>query len=135
MQARLAVTCMASIAKDDGMPPVYFAGWEPIAAALGYCLTIEDARNPEALRRKRGNAERAAREANSVLLKLGIAVPATTNNPTGMKQHYALILEPQADYTWLPRYFDHRKKLYVWEQVPKAGHSSRGRLMDAKNHG
>ncbi len=134
-QARIAAISMASIAKDDGAPPVFFAGWEQIAVALGYCLTLEDARSPEDLCRNKMNAERATRRVLSVLMQLGIAVPATTNNPTGMRQHYALILESEADYTWLPRHFDHRTQMYVWEQVPRAESPSRGRLMDAKDHG
>lgn len=113
--ARIVFTRMCAMAKDDDAPPVYFGGWAPLATALGYSLALEDAQDPTLLERKKTTAQRRVRATLRALKDLGLIVPATTNRPTGRRQHFALILDQHPAYTWLPVGF--RNGRYIWERV------------------
>lgn len=77
-RARLVLVKMALLAMDKDRPPIYFAGWAPLAMPLGYPAYD-------------GNAERAVARAIRELVDAGFVKPYGAPGP-GHNVTYALHL-------------------------------------------
>jgi hypothetical protein len=82
--ARVVLAAMANLAHDGDKQPTYFAGWKPLALALGY-------RDPE----PSSPAQRAVTRALSCLVAAGI-VSADPTTPRHHKRRYRLHLTATA---------------------------------------
>ncbi len=81
-----ALAFMANTALDADTPPVYFGGWEALAAALGCDVEAK----PE-------NARRTAVRALSALAQAGPII-SSGQARTGVRAEYALALDPSVTY-------------------------------------
>ncbi|MGP9031510.1 hypothetical protein ACT17S_00345 [Glutamicibacter mysorens] len=98
-----ALVFMANISLDSGAPPVYFGGWEALAAALGA--------DPEG---KRDSARRTAVRVLGSLAKAG-AIVSSGQARTGVRAEYALALDPS--FTFLPV---GKGREITWRQIPRS---------------
>ncbi|WP_121866531.1 hypothetical protein [Glutamicibacter nicotianae] len=98
-----ALVFMANISLDSGAPPVYFGGWEALAAALGA--------DPEG---KRDSARRTAVRVLGSLAKAG-AIVSSGQARTGVRAEYALALDPS--FTFLPV---GKGRGITWQQIPRS---------------
>lgn len=87
---RAALVRMALSALDDAKSPRYWAGWEPLAEAIGYVLPSGDADDPEASRARR-NAQEAVRLSVRALRAAELIKVARRAAP-GRNAEYALHL-------------------------------------------
>lgn len=79
-RARVVLAAMASVAHDQDDQPVYFAGWEPLALALGYA-------DPQ----PNSDAQRAVTRALRCLTDAGL-IDADPDKPRHHKRRYQLRL-------------------------------------------
>lgn len=79
-RARLVLAVMASVAHDQDEQPVYFAGWAPLALALGYS-------DPQ----PSSDAQRAVTRALRCLTDAGL-ITADPDKPRHHKRRYRLHL-------------------------------------------
>ena len=80
--ARVVMVTMAVNARDDDEQPVYYAGWKPLAACLGYEEHAPDSA-----------AQRAVTRAIRQLRAAGLVSP-DPSKPRHYKRDYRLHLDP-----------------------------------------
>lgn len=110
--------CLYAIDYPEGDPPVYYGGLERLAVAVGHQLHIGDGRDPEELRGTRQTILRKIKRQISYLRSLGLLVPARRRKPMGLNQHYAIVLKPSEDFTFLAGDWNAETGTYQWHQVP-----------------
>lgn len=88
----LALVRMAHSAKDDDPRPTYWAGWRPLAVALGRDMPADDDHSQEADRLRR-NAQRATERAIASLIDAG-AISRVAAGRRGAQAEYALNITP-----------------------------------------
>ena len=103
---RTALQYMANQAKDDDAPPIYWAGWQGVAKALGYA----------AVGAKQTTAEANANAVLGRLQKKGVTTSSGGARP-GKRAHYALNLDPSTVHvcTW----FSADGRTSTWEARPR----------------
>jgi hypothetical protein len=87
---RAMLVRMALSALDDAERPRYWAGWEPLAEAIGHALPSEDDDGPEATRARR-YAQEAVRLSVRVLRSAGL-ISASRRAAPGRNAEYSLCL-------------------------------------------
>ncbi|ALQ31221.1 hypothetical protein AA310_05810 [Arthrobacter sp. YC-RL1] len=97
-----ALTYMANVSLDADFPPVYFGGWEALAAALGADIDS-----------KRESSRRTAVRVLGALAKAG-AIVSSGKARTGVRAEYALALDPK--FSFVP---SGTGRNIEWQQVPR----------------
>lgn len=97
---------MANVTIDQHTPPVYFGGWEALAAALG--LDVDDTEKGQA------NAKRSTLRVLSALAKAG-GIVSSGQARAGVRAEYALALDPDKTYRPVGK-----GREVTWEAVPRS---------------
>lgn len=98
-----AAVRMALTARDDGAPPLYYGGWEALAAALGYWKPGAD---PESVRRQ-------TQRVITKLVRKGVITSSGQARPR-VRAEYALNLDPLVRFEPLGE-----GKSVTWQPVPR----------------
>ena len=99
-----AAVRMALTARDDGAPPLYYGGWEALAAALGYWKPGAD---PESVRRQ-------TQRVITKLVRKGVITSSGQARPR-VRAEYALNLDPLYQFEPVGE-----GRAVTWRRVPRA---------------